>query len=91
MVGGHAFYVFNSAKLNLVYMSRYIAEEISAIQVLGDGIVFTSLVESNTIQAWNKMHRVRLYQPTGTFQQMIVTTQFLFCLCKSKQMTVFNT
>jgi len=24
VVGGHAFYVFNTAKLNLVYMSRFI-------------------------------------------------------------------
>jgi len=31
VVGGHAFYVFNSAKLNLVFMSRYIHEEITYI------------------------------------------------------------
>jgi len=47
VVGGHAFYVFNSQKLNLIYMSRYINEEITGIQVGEDGIVYTTLAESN--------------------------------------------
>ena len=63
VVGGHAFYVFNSQKLNLIYMSRYINEEITGIQVGEDGIVYTTLAESNQIQAWKKMHRVRTYKP----------------------------
>jgi aspartyl/asparaginyl beta-hydroxylase (cupin superfamily) len=29
VVGKHAFYVFNTSKLNLVFMSRFIAEEIT--------------------------------------------------------------
>jgi hypothetical protein len=62
VVGGHAFYVFNSNKLSLTYMSRYIQEEITQIQVLPDGTVFTVLKESNSVQSWNKMHRVRAYQ-----------------------------
>ena len=37
-------------------MSRYIAEEITDVQVAEDGIVFTTLLETNSIQAWNKMH-----------------------------------
>lgn len=82
MVGGHAFYVFNTARLNLVYMSRYIAEEISQIQVLEDGQVLTSLVETNTIQVWNKMHRVKFFKPqNGEIKQFIATSSFVFCLC----------
>ena len=72
VVGGHAFYVYNSAKLNLVYMSRYIAEEITAIQALEDGTIFTVLRDSNRVQAWNKMHRVREYKPDKTIVQMLV-------------------
>lgn len=49
VVGGHAFYVFNSAKLNLVFMSRFINEEISYLQASEDGTIYTSLVETNTI------------------------------------------
>jgi hypothetical protein len=29
VVGKHAFYVFNTAKLNLVFMSKFISEEIT--------------------------------------------------------------
>ena len=72
VVGGHAFYVYNSAKLNLVYMSRYIAEEITAIAALEDGTIFTVLKESNRVQAWNKMHRVREYKPDHKIVQMLV-------------------
>lgn len=91
VVGGHAFYVFNAARLNLVYMSRYIAEEITAIQALGDGTIFTVLKESNRIQAWNKMHRVREYKPERRIVQMLVTAQFVFCLQEAGSMTLFNT
>jgi U3 small nucleolar RNA-associated protein 21 len=96
VVGGHAFYVFNSNKLNLVYMSRYINEEITDVQVSEDGIVFTTLLETNSIQAWNKMHRVRTYKPivdglSPKILQTIVTKSFIFCLCKEGQMTIFNT
>jgi hypothetical protein len=90
VVGGHAFYVFNSAKLNLVFMSRFINEEISYIQASEDGTIFTSLVETNTIQAWTKMHRVRSYQAPDTIIQFIVTKQMIFCL-SSLLLTIFNT
>jgi len=93
VVGGHAFYVFNTAKLNLVYMSRYIAEEISGIQVSEDGLVYTTMVETNTIQCWNKMHRVRTFTPKtkSSILETIVTKSFIFCLSENGHMTIFNT
>lgn len=78
-------------------MSRYIAEEITDIQVAEDGIVFTTLLETNSIQAWNKMHRVRTYRPitiSGESPKIIstiVTKSFIFCLCEEAHLTIFNT
>ena len=57
VVGQHAFYVFNIEKLNLVFMSRFIAEEITFLQAAPTGLIYTSLKESNQIVAWNKMHK----------------------------------
>lgn len=61
--------------------------------MLEDGTVFTSLVETNIIQAWNKMHRVRHYTLTesANILQMIVNAQFIFCLTNNKSITVFST
>jgi len=42
-VGGHAFYVYNTSKLNLVYMSRFIENEILWIEASMDGYVYTAL------------------------------------------------
>lgn len=39
----HAFYVYNSAHLNLAYMSSYIPQVIKQIQATPDGYVFTAL------------------------------------------------
>ena len=47
VVGKHAFYVFNTEKLNLVFMSRFIAEEITYLQAAPTGLIYTSLRESN--------------------------------------------
>lgn len=54
-------------------MSRYIAETITHIQVSDDGLVHTSLAETNTIQVWNKMHRVRSYQAPSTIRAFSVS------------------
>jgi aspartyl/asparaginyl beta-hydroxylase (cupin superfamily) len=62
VVGKHAFYVFNSTKLNLVFMSRFIAEEITHLQASTTGLIYTSLKETNQIVAWNKMHRHATYE-----------------------------
>ena len=62
VVGKHAFYVYDSKKLNLVFMSRFIAEEITWLQASMTGLIYTSLKETNEIVSWNKMHRVKAYK-----------------------------
>ena len=57
VVGKNAFYVFNTSKLNLVFMSNFIAQEITYLQASQTGLIYTSLRETNSIIAWNKMHR----------------------------------
>lgn len=71
-------------------MSRYIAETITGVQVSEDGLVHTSLLETNTIQVWNKMHRVKSYQAPAEILHFTVSKQFVFCLCASKFL-VFDT
>ena len=61
VVGKHAFYVFNTSKLNLAFMSRFIAEEITYLQASTTGLIYTSLKETNSIISWNKMHRQATY------------------------------
>ena len=63
VVGKNAFYVYNTSKLNLVFMSRFIAEEITYLQAAPTGLIYTSLKESNQIVAWNKMHRQASFGP----------------------------
>lgn len=48
--------------------------------MLDDGTVFTVLKETNTVQAWNKMHRVRAYTALNPIKQMLCSTSFVFCL-----------
>lgn len=57
---GHAFYVYNTKKLNLLYMRAYLKEKITCIQVDKD-LVYTSL-DSGAIVSWKKMHKARVYQ-----------------------------
>jgi hypothetical protein len=47
-VGDHAFYVYNTAKLNLVYMSRFIEQKIVWIEASQDGHIYTAL-DNHTI------------------------------------------
>jgi hypothetical protein len=54
-VGGHAFYVYNTSKLNCVYMSRYIPQRIIWIEASMDGLIYTAL-DNNTIVSWKKMN-----------------------------------
>jgi hypothetical protein len=42
-VGKHAFYVYDCAHLNLVYMSKFIHEEICHIEASADGYIYTAL------------------------------------------------
>jgi len=60
-VGDHAFYVYDSAHLNLAYMSKYISDTITCIQATPDGYVYTSLHSDGKapiIACWKKMHKV---------------------------------
>ena len=62
MVGKNAFYVYNTTKLGLVFMSRFIAEEITYLQASSTGLIYTVLKETNQIVAWNKMQRHAVYE-----------------------------
>jgi len=92
VVGKHAFYVYNVERLNLVFMSRFIAEEITGLQAVTSGLIYTSLLESNRIVSWNKMHRVKEY--SGHTQQIIkflVTDSIIFSLAEGGEFIIFNT
>jgi len=92
VVGKHAFYVFNTEKLNLVFMSRFIAEEITYLQAAPTGLIYTSLKETNEIVAWNKMHRHATFiGHQKPILQFIVTTNFIFSLAEDGEFIVFNT
>lgn len=67
-VGKHAFYVYNTSKLNLVFTSKFISEEITYLQASSNGLIYTALTsqtnsdkddssEVYNIVAWNKMHK----------------------------------
>jgi hypothetical protein len=84
-VGDHAFYVYDSAHLNLTYMSKYIAQKITWIQATTDGFVFTALSgqNCNTIACWKKMHKVMEF--TGHKQKIIkfmCVGDFIFSLAE---------
>jgi len=53
---GQAFYVYNTKKLNLVYMSACLKERITCIKNDKD-LVYTGL-DSGAIVSWKKMHKV---------------------------------
>ena len=92
VVGKHAFYVFNTTKLNLVFMSRFIAEEITYLQAAASGLIYTSLKESNTIVAWNKMHRHQEYKGhTNAIIKFIVSQNFIFSLAEGGELIIFDT
>ena len=59
-MGGHAFYVYNTSKLNLVYMSRFLENEIMWLEAAADGLIYTAL-DNNTIVSWKKMHKTQQY------------------------------
>ena len=57
-VGEHAFYVYDSKHLNLVYMSKFIEDAIVYLQASADGFVYTAH-QSGKIVGWKKMHKVQ--------------------------------
>ena len=89
-VGEHAFYVYDSAHLNLVYMSKFIEDSIVYLQASEDGFVYTAH-ESNKIRCWKKMHMVHEFVGhTKTILKFIVAGDFLFSLAEEGEFAVFN-
>jgi hypothetical protein len=89
-VGGHAFYVYNTAKLNLVYMSRFIQDKITWLEASQDGFIYTAL-DNNTIVQWKKMHRVTQYVGhTKPIIKFILASEFIFSLAEEGEFIIFN-
>ena len=92
VVGKNAFYVYSTTKLGLVFMSRFIAEEITYLQAAPTGLIYTSLKETNEIVAWNKMQRHGAYKGhTKPILSFIVTGSLIFSLAEEGEFITFNT
>ena len=93
-VGKHAFYVYDCNHLNLVYMSKYIHEEITHIEASADGYIYTSLsshLNENTIVCWKKMHKVMQFDGhKNTIIKFITAGEFIFSLAEGGEFIVFN-
>ena len=91
VVGKNAFYVYNTTKLGLVFMSKFIAEEITHLEAAATGLIYTSLKETNDIVAWNKMHRHSVYRGhTKPILGFLVTTNLIFSLAEEGEFLTFN-
>ena len=93
-VGEHAFYVYDSAHLNLAYVSKYIVEEIIWIQASSDGYVYTALRSrdgEDTIVCWKKMHKVMQFEGhSHRIVKFLVAGEFLFSLAEQGEFLIFN-
>ena len=89
-VGDHAFYVYDSAHLNLTYMSKFISDAITYIQLSADGYVYTAL-ETNKIVCWKKMHSMlEFVGHTKPIIKFIVAGEFLFSLAEDGEFIIYN-
>jgi len=92
VVGKNAFYVYNTVKLGLVFMSRFIAEEITFLSAAPTGLIYTALKEKSEIVAWNKMNRHATYRGhSKPILQFIVTASLVFSLGEDGEFLIFNT
>ena len=92
-VGDHAFYVYDSAHLNLAYMSKYIAETITCLQATSDGYVYTALQSEGkapVIACWKKMKVLEFEGHTKSIIKFIAFGDFLFSLAEEGEFLVFN-
>ena len=93
-VGEHAFYVYDSAHLNLAYVSKYIVEEITWIQASSDGYVYTALHSrdgEDIIVCWKKMHKVMQFEGHNRrIVKFLVVGEFLFSLAEQGEFMIFN-
>lgn len=89
-VGGHAFYVYNTAKLNCVYMSRFIAHKITWIEASSDGFVYTAH-DNMVIASWKKMNKIVEYRGhTKPIIKFILASEFIFSLAEEGEFIIFN-
>ena len=89
-VGDHAFYVYNTSKLNLVYMSRFIEQKITWIEASSDGFVYTAL-DNLSIAKWKKMNKVTEYVGhTKPIVKFILSSEFIFSLAEGGEFIIFN-
>ena len=86
VANGHAFYVYNTARLSLCYQSRYIPDPILQIHLTPTAEVITR--HATQIMVWNKMHLVKKHQITAS--QMLVIGHSLFLLNQA-QLTIIST
>ena len=93
-VGKHAFYVYDCAHLNLVYMSKPLPEEILHIEATQDGFIYTALESSegkNSIICWKKMHKVMEFVGhKNRIIKFITAGEFIFSLAEDGEFIVFN-
>jgi hypothetical protein len=86
----HSFYVYNTAKLNLVYMSRYIGQPILWLEAHPDGHIYTAL-EGGSLVKWNKMNVVTEYKGhTENISKFILSSELIFSLGVSGEFIIFN-
>lgn len=74
---GHAFFVYNTARLNLAYCSKWINEPILGIQCTSEH-VFT--LHATTVNMWSKMHLVKQFKLARLGSHFIATKEYLFVL-----------
>ena len=93
-IGEHAFFVYDSAHLQLVYMSRHIPESIQWLQATNDGFVFTLLKygEQQEIVQFKKMHRVHSFNVPSelTAIKFLVSGDLIFVLCQEGTVLTFD-
>ena len=93
-IGEHAFFVYDSAHLQLCYMSRHIPEVIHWLQATTDGYVFTLLKhgDKQEIVQWKKMHRVHSFGIPSNLDavKFLVSGDLMFVLCQQGTVLTFD-
>lgn len=87
---GNAFYVYDTDKLSIVYMSKYIYSPILWIEPSEDGFIYTAH-EDKRICKWKKMHLVVTFLGhENRILKFIVGGDFLFSLGEKGEFLIFN-
>jgi len=89
-VGEHSFYIYDTARLNLAYMSKYIPEKILWIEASADGFVYTAHSD-HKIVCWKKMHKVLEFcGHQNEIIKFIIGGDFVFSLAEAGEFIAFN-